>query len=277
MAFSNPFTRDPEAQRNMLAYKILTSLSFILAFATSILYTCCEPTDGPYTHGTIWGISNLHVTPFTLSHIFVFIYWIVLYILQIGYFCHLFSSNEARARVAACVGSHFILFNVLQFTWVMLWCRSFFIIAEVIQVIQFLQLTSLYLRHATLPPWIHTPIVAMPLTFSFFLVLWNGAVMVNCHNLPCRILANVAIWGIVVYAGFFLVVFKDWRVGFATSYLAAGLGVEQFFTKTVALQWPFAFAIMAIVFVASCIVAVPSIVGERERTDDRERAPLLHE
>jgi len=101
--------------------------------------------------------------------------------------------------------------------------------------------------------------------------------MVHCHDLPCRILANIAIWGIVVYAGFFLVVFKDWHVGFSTSFLAAGLGVEQFFTKTVALQWPFAFAVMAIVFVATTIVAVPGIVGESERRDDRERAPLLHE
>jgi len=252
-------------------------LSFILAFTTSILYTYCEPTDGYYTHGTIWGISNLHVTPFTLNHIFVFIYWVVLYILQLVYIWHLFSSNEALVRAAASVGSHFILFNVLQFIWVMLWCRSHFIIAEVIQVIQFLQLTSLYLRHATLPRWIHTPVVAMPLSFSFFLVLWNGAVMVNCHGVLCRILAHITIWGVVVYAGFFLVVFKDWRMGFATSFLAAGLGVGQFFAKTVALQWQFAFAVMAIVFVASSIVAVSSIVGESERRDDRERAPLLHE
>lgn len=51
---ANPFSRDPEAQRNILAYKILTLLSFILAFATSIVYTYYAPTDGYYTRGTIW-------------------------------------------------------------------------------------------------------------------------------------------------------------------------------------------------------------------------------
>lgn len=101
--------------------------------------------------------------------------------------------------------------------------------------------------------------------------------MVHCHGLACRILANVAVWGIVVYAGFFLAVFKDWHVGFATSFLAAGLGVGQFFTKTVALQWPFAFAIMAITFIGTVLVAVPEIAGGTENRDDRERAPLLHE
>lgn len=157
----------------------------------------------------------------------------------------------------------------------MLWCRSYFIYSEMIQVLQFLQLVALYFRHPTLPRWIHTPVVALPLTFTFFLVLWNGAVMVACRGLACRILANVTIWGIVVYAGFFLAVFRDWQVGFATAFLAAGLGVGQFFTRTVALQWPFAFAIMSVVFVATAVSAAPLVFGPVE--EDRERAPLLRE
>lgn len=101
--------------------------------------------------------------------------------------------------------------------------------------------------------------------------------MVHCHDLVCRILANVAIWGIVVYAGFFLVVFKDWHVGFATAFLSAGLGVGQLFTKTVALQWPFAFAVMSLVFVGTLVVAVPEAFGASEGRGSGERAPLLHE
>ncbi|KAH0608733.1 uncharacterized protein H6S33_001867 [Morchella sextelata] len=277
MGPTNPFSRDPEAQRNVLAYKILTLLSFLLAFVTAIVYTHSPPLDGSYTNGTIFGISDLHVTPFTQSHVFVSIYWIVLYFLQIGYIWHLFSGNEAHVKAAASVGSHFILFNLLHFAWIMLWCRSHFILSEVVEVIQFLQLTALYLRHSTLPRWIHTPVVAMPLTFTFFLVVWNGAVMVHCHGLICRVLANVAIWGILVYAGFFLAAFKDWHIGFATAFLSAGLGVGQFFTKTIALQWPFAFAIMTIVFLATCTVAVPEVFGASEARGGGERAPLLQE
>lgn len=101
--------------------------------------------------------------------------------------------------------------------------------------------------------------------------------MVHCHGLICRVLANVAIWGILVYAGFFLAVFKDWHIGFATAFLSAGLGVGQFFTKTIALQWPFAFAIMTIVFLATCTVAVPEVFGASEARGGGERAPLLQE
>lgn len=157
----------------------------------------------------------------------------------------------------------------------MLWCRSLFVYSEMIQVIQFLQLTALYFRHPLLPRWIHSPVVALPLTFTFFLVLLNGAVMVNCIGMACRVLANVTIWGILVFAGFFLAVFRDWHVGFATAFLSAGLGVGQFLMRTVALQWPFAFAIMALVFVGTAVAAAPGAFGAAEV--DRERAPLLRE
>lgn len=99
--------------------------------------------------------------------------------------------------------------------------------------------------------------------------------MVHCyHSLVCRVLANIAIWGIVGFAGFFLFAFNDFYVGFATSFLAAGLGVEQFFTKFIALQWPFAFAVMSICFIGSLMVAIPGILGRNERQVG-ERAPLL--
>lgn len=51
---ANPFSRDPDAQHNILAYKIFTLLSFLLAFITSIVYTHSPPLDGSYTNGTIF-------------------------------------------------------------------------------------------------------------------------------------------------------------------------------------------------------------------------------
>jgi len=92
-------------------------------------------------------------------------------------------------------------------------------------IINFLQLVAVYFRNPTAPRLIHLPVAAMPLTFSFFMILWNGSVMVHCHGLVCRVLANVAVWGIAAFAGFFLLAFKDYYVGFATAFLAAGLGV----------------------------------------------------
>lgn len=90
----------------------------------------------------------------------------------------------------------------------MLFVRSHFVWAEVLVVINFFNLSSLYFRHNTHPRFIHIPVVSGPLAWNFVALYWNGAIAVNSHSLPARILANVAIWGILVYGLFFLVIFK---------------------------------------------------------------------
>ena len=61
----------------------------------------------------------------------------------------------------------------------------------------------------------------------------------------------------------------------------AALGVGQFLTHTIALQWIFAFIIMAILFILSVAVGIPGVVGRDPFkrgeivSEDRERAPLL--
>ncbi len=52
------------------------------------------------------------------------------------------------------------------------------------------------------------PVVSGPLAWTFLALYWNGAIAVNAHSLPARILANVAIWGVLVYGWFFLIVYK---------------------------------------------------------------------
>jgi len=72
-------------------------------------------------------------------------------------------------------------------------------------------------------------------------------------------------------------------MGFALSILTASLGVGQFFTKTIAFQWIFAFTIMGVLFLATLLIAIPGIFGKaislrREQSvvpADQERAPLL--
>lgn len=49
----------------------------------------------------------------------------------------------------------------------------------------------------------------------------TGAAAVNAHSLPARILANIAVWGILVYGMFFLVAYKDYTIGFALTVLSA--------------------------------------------------------
>jgi len=281
MAFPNPFARDTEGRtRNITAYKVTTLLSFLLQFVTTLYYQFNVAKDGHWHH-TIPGESWAHITPFTVSHVFMDIYWVVLWISQIVFVWHLFSRKDELIKASAAVGSHFILFNLLHFAWVMLWVRNHTIWSELILIINFFNVLSVYLRYSTAPRLIHLSVSVLPLVYIYFMILWNGAVAVHCHGLVCRIFANVAIWGIAVFAGFFLVAFKDYYVGFATAFLAAGLGVGQFFTKVIALQWPFAFAVMAVVFLSTLVVAVPGIFGTTTGHEasgrSGERAPLLRE
>ena len=72
-------------------------------------------------------------------------------------------------------------------------------------------------------------------------------------------------------------------MGFSLSVLSASLGTAQFLRQVIALQWIFAFIIMAILFLATVTVAVPAWTGRefswgRSREPaDAERAPLLND
>lgn len=108
--------------------------------------------------------------------------------------------------------------NLLQFGFVMLFTRSHFYWAELLLIINFFNLSSLYFRHATGPRFVHLAAVAGPLAWTFVALYWNGAIAVNAHNLPARIVANIFIWGILAYGCFFLVAYKV-----ATSIFPAGI------------------------------------------------------
>lgn len=148
--------------------------------------------------------------------------------MQLGYVWHLFASDAELSNAAANVGSHFILNNIFQFAFVLLWVHSRFWIAELMLIFNFFNLTSLYLRYSTTPRLVHIPVVSGPLAWTFVAILWNGAAMVGAHNLPARILANVVIWAIFVFGLLFLVAFKDYTIGFALSILSACKAIYSF-------------------------------------------------
>jgi len=276
----NPFLSQGEGEysrRSILSYKILTALSWLLVVVTSIIYAFDRPHEGKHRH-KIWHQPH---TPFAMNKIIVSIYWLVLFIMQIGYSWHLYANNSVYVTAAANVGSHFILHNLLLFGFIHLWVRSHYWIALVILIINFANLSSAYFRHSTTPRFIHIPVVSGPLAWNFVALYWVGAAAVHSDGLAARILANVAIWGILVYGMFFLAAFKDYTMGFELSILAAAIGVTQFLHHIIAFQWIFAFVIMAVLFVSSLAVAVPGAMGRDPFkrgiivSEDRERAPLL--
>jgi hypothetical protein len=208
---------------------------------------------------------------------------IVLFAMQLAYISHLFSKDAAKVNAAASVGSHFIFNNLLHFAFVMLFVRSHFGWAEFILIVNFFNLISLYFRHNTYPRLVHAPAVSGPLAWTFVAIYWNGAISVHRpDSLVARIFANIFVWSILAFGAFFIVVYKDYSMGIWLTVLSAALGAAQFQRQVVALQWIFAFTIMATLFVATFLIAVPAWTGRDLKwrrgepvAADTERAPLL--
>lgn len=205
-----------------MSLKVLTTITYLIALVHAFYYTFNAPHEGKGPHHTIWGQNSAHHTPFSMNSIITSIYWIVLFVLQIGYSWHLYSSEAETVHAAANVGGHFIVHNLFFFAFIQLWVRSFFWLAEFLLVLNFFNLSFAYFRHSTTPRAIHIAVVSGPLAWNFVALYWVGAAAVHAHNLPARIVANIFIWGILVYGGFFLVVYKDYTIGFELSVLAAG-------------------------------------------------------
>ena len=273
---------------SLLTHKTVTIVSFLLSayfwFASL---------------GNRHGLNNHHSfhtrnTPFTGNAFFVFTYWIVLFVLQLLFLVQYYAKDSEIVTNASKVTWHFTLFNLLHALWAYLFAfRHDYWLSEIVIVINFINLMSLYVSHKPysirpLSHWvaIHLPTTALPISWLLYALFWNGAVMVHAHkNLALRVLANVFIWDFLIVPVLFLFLYKDWGVGLSTSFLTWGLGVGQFFTRVIALQWIFAFIIAAIVFVLSVVVAVPSLTPvqlEEAREEaghgrSGETAPLLAE
>ncbi|KAL2266995.1 hypothetical protein VTJ83DRAFT_4272 [Remersonia thermophila] len=302
----NPFARrESHGAGAILWYRFLTVVSWALAVAFTVHYTFEAPPGHGKHHGrTIWDQNGAHPSGFTLNSIITSVYWISLFVLQLGYVARLFSPNAETAHEACSVGSHFVVHNLLHSAFVALFVRSRFILAEIVLLANFVNLSALYFRHTTRPTkqeleqeagrppsptggrgsaflrlvTIHLPVVSGPLAWTFVAIYWNGAIMVPFQNsLLARILANVLVWSILGYGSFFLLFYKDYTVGFSLSVLTAALAVGQFLRQIIALQWIFGFTIMGVLFLLSLVVALPEWAGMQVSWPSQvgERAPLL--
>jgi len=279
----NPFARrDSHTTASIVTYKALTVVTWLLSVVVSVHFSFNNKYFGHH-HRTIWEHNHYYFSGFTQSYIISSIYWLTLFIFQIGYITHLFSSNVVSVNAACSVGSHFIANNLLHAAWVLLFVDQRFILSEIVLLLNFVNLTALYFRHPSYPRFIHLPAVSGPLAWTFVAIYWNGAMMLVPHqnDWVARIFANIFVWSILGYGLFFIVVYKDYTMGFALSVLSASLGVAQFHRQVVAFQWIFSFTIMSVLFVMTAIVALPEWTGRdvpwgrRVTTVDTERAPLL--
>ena len=261
--------------RSLLLTKISTTVSYLLLLITAFYYTF----NAPSTHdGRFW--HHNPSTPFAQSSIFTSIYILLLFALQLFY---QYSLYTAHAAAATSVASHFVASNLLLFGFVHLFVRSHYVLAELLLVINFFNLSFLYFRHSTTPRFMHVGVVSGPLAWNFAALYWCGALAVTHNGFVARIVANVFIWGWAGYGVFFLAAYKDYTMGYAMSVLAFSTGVGQFLTRphVLQLQWIFAFTIGGLLFVLGTAVGLPGLLGKdpfprgQIVSEDRERAPLL--
>jgi hypothetical protein len=216
----NPFSRRDEfSAQSILYYKITTSISYLLLLITTFYYTFNAPADGKHHNNARFWKHNFQ-TPFAQSSILTSIYWLVLFALQLVYAGSLYTSNAVYVTAAANIGAHFVANNLLLFGFVNLWVRSHYVLAELLIVINFFNLSFAYFRHSTTPRLIHIGTVSGPLAWNFVAMYWVGAVMVHTNHLAARIVANVFIWGWAGYGIFFLAAYKDYTMGYALSILS---------------------------------------------------------
>ncbi len=60
------------------------------------------------------------------------------------------------------------------------------------------------------------------MAWNFVAILVNGATMVNVHDLPAKVIANLTIWLFLLYGLYFLASFGDYTIGFEMSWLSLG-------------------------------------------------------
>ena len=144
----------------------------------------------------------------------------------------LFGHIEELVIPAANIGSHFIAFNLLTSAYILLLVHSRINWGEVVLILNWFNVTALYFRHLRLPFFVHIPIVAGPLAWSYVVLFTNGAAMINSSGTAATTLANVALWSWMLYGLFFLAAFQDYGMGLATSFLTAGESTAHAKVKT---------------------------------------------
>ncbi|CDK25317.1 unnamed protein product [Kuraishia capsulata CBS 1993] len=264
-------------ESNLYAQQVTTVLSYALSVYGSFHYFLFHHHTAEYQ------------TPFTGLWIITAIFWAFLLFTQLLFVLQFFVSNESvtsreQKNVSAIVGYHFTLFNILNFFWTYFFSRHSFVISFIILVANFFNLLSLYTLHKTYSVKtlgrfvvVHVSTAALPLSWVLYAIFWNGAALFHSHNhgLAARILANVLIWDFLLVPFMYLAFYGDWAIGFSSAFLTLGIGLGQFFTKAIALQWIFAFIIAGLVFIASALVAVGSTLTPNARQSSSEQAPLL--
>lgn len=227
----------------------------------------------------------ISVTPFSNFLIFLIIYWLVIYILQIIYLQKNLDLNIDNSDTNIVnITKSLIYFNVLTLIWTWLFKYKWFIFSEIILLIELFVVLNNYMNHKvySFRPWrnflvINLTIGSLPLSWIFITIFWNGALMIPVNNLATRILANIFIWDFLLIGLGFLYFFNDVTMGLSLAFLVLGMALNQLFLKFIALQWIFGFVISGLLFLFSLLTLFfkPNLTEQILVIEEDETLPLV--
>lgn len=116
---------------------------------------------------------------------------------------------------------HFVLNNLLHSLFVSLLAYSHFIVAEVVLLANFINLTCLYFRFNTYPRFFHLPVITGPLAWTFVAIYWNGAFILPQENPVGQVIGGIFIWSILAYGMLLLLAYKVWSLLSVSEYVTS--------------------------------------------------------
>ncbi|KAG7661330.1 uncharacterized protein J8A68_005121 [[Candida] subhashii] len=251
-------------QGNLHLYRAISTISLSLSLCGSIMY---------------YKNPNTTHTPFTPHFLVLTSYWFLIYVRQIGLTIASFIANERRISMIYDSGWHFPIFNILHYVWTMLFINQYFIFAELILLLNLINLLEMFSRQKTYGHkffsdmfLLHVTVLSCPLSWVVFAIMWNGSLLCPCpDNQWTTILGNISIWAFLSFGLFFVLKFKDWTTGAGTSLLMAALGIDQSSTKLFGPQWIFAFVISGVLVSVSVFTGIKG----KSTSSQTEHEPLL--
>ncbi|TWU71464.1 hypothetical protein ED733_002620 [Metarhizium rileyi] len=137
------------------------------------------------------------------------LYWLNLFVRQL--LCigiALIPRKLAFRDAIVSTSSHFIAFNLLHLGSVTLVAYSYFAWAQIILVLNFANMSSLYFRYHHHALLAHSALVSGPLSWTSFAMYWNGF-RISPRSEGAHIVGSIFLWRMLGYGLFFAFAYKD--------------------------------------------------------------------
>ncbi|KAK4048900.1 hypothetical protein OIV83_004456 [Microbotryomycetes sp. JL201] len=170
--------RTRRLQRHAARAQIASPLTLCLLVVGAILSaTVAKPSLGEISE------RNLTVlTPYTSA---IGFYWIVLFVLLLGHCVMLIVPGSSLEMLTNGVGLRLSFVNLLMAGWILCWCFEWFIAAEIVLLVTFVVVLSIWATLFYFPATVHRPLdflfthvpIRMWLVILWQLDLWQGGLL----------------------------------------------------------------------------------------------------